>query len=170
MKAKFLNPFVKSTFDVIQAMLGEAPKKGNVYIRRGMSNGADDITISLGVSGGIAGNVSITGARECMIRIAARMLMEETLPVFDDMAASALGELGNMIVAGASVGLADGGCITDITPPIVISGGELTMSCPPNFNTIVIPLEIESLGSLNINLSLVERATEESTAFAAMVS
>lgn len=155
MKAEYLNPFLKSIVMVIESTLEEAPVKEGVFLRESYPYAAENVVVILGVTGHLKGQVSLSLSVECAKKIAARMLMEESVPELDEYAQSALAELLNMIAANATMGLEEGGFTCDITPPAVVSGEHIEISCSGNVPTIVIPFTL-SFGKVEANLSIVE--------------
>lgn len=157
MKAEFLNPFVKSIIQIIENTVSETPEKGQVYLRDKYPYGSADVAIIVGITGVLSGQVILSLPLDCAKGIAARMLMEESIPELDEYAQSALGEMANMITANATIGLADAGFTCDITPPSVITGRNIEISCQEGIKTIVIPLKL-SMGAVEVNLGIIETA------------
>lgn len=162
MKAEFLNPFLKSTAAVIESSVSEAPTRGKVYLRTKYPYTTDNVAILVGITGALSGQLVISMPDTCARGMAAAMLMEENVDNLDEYAQSALAEMANMITANATIGLAEAGYNCDITPPSVITGVQMEISCQEHIKTIVIPLSL-SAGSLEVNLSLVETARANDT-------
>ena len=74
--------------------------------------------------------------------VASRMMMGMPVAEIDDMAKSALSELGNMIMGNAATLLANNDLKIDITPPTLGMGS--TKLSSPNMTTIRVPLVYES--------------------------
>jgi chemotaxis protein CheX len=155
MRAEFLNPFIKSVIDVLESTVSETPTKGRIFLRDKYPYTTRDVAIIVGITGKVTGQVVVSLSVESAMGIAARMLMEEKIYELDEYAQSALAEMANMITANATIGLAATGFICDITPPSVITGSQMEISCQEQIKTIVIPLEM-SMGQLDLNLSLIE--------------
>lgn len=160
MKAEYLNPFLKSIVSIIQSTIQEEPVKEGVFLREKYPYSAENIVIILGVTGHLKGQVALSLSIEGAKRIAAVMLMEESIPELDEYAQSALAELLNMIAANATMGLEEAGFTCDITPPAVISGEHIEISCAENVPTLVIPYTL-SFGKIEANLSLIESHTKK---------
>jgi len=111
------------------------------------------------VTGAIQGQAVYGMSLVTATRIAAAMsgTLEMT---FNEMAASAIAELGNMISGHATTLLAEGGHDCDITPPTIIKGRdiELCMSTP----ALVVPL-YSDCGKIEINVALKENESWEAT-------
>ncbi|HRS22438.1 MAG TPA: chemotaxis protein CheX, partial [Clostridia bacterium] len=73
----------------------------------------------------------------------------------DDMAKSAIAELGNMIMGNVSTEFFNNGTKIDITPPTVLVGKEIALSTK-GLKTICIPLVLKKLGKIEIDVALTE--------------
>lgn len=155
MKVEFLNPFIKSIADIMTATVSETPTKGKIYLRDKYPYKTAEVAIIVGITGKLGGQLVISMTMECAMGIAAIMLMEESIDQLDEYAQSALAELANMITANATIGLSEAGYHCDITPPSVITGQGLEISCQERIKTIVIPMTI-SKGAMEVNLSMTE--------------
>lgn len=87
---------------------------------------ADTWVIMIGVTGEMRGQVLIAMSENDACDIASKMCMMEVKTI-DDFAASALSELGNMIMGNASTVFASNGIGIDITPP-TLSHGEVSFT------------------------------------------
>lgn len=119
--ANQINPFLKAAETVINQTTGYtlipgAASKKNLHLS------SNEISIMLGVTGEITGQVIIVIEAEQGKDIASKMMMGLPVPEIDDMAKSALSELGNMIMGTAATILSNEGTIIDITPPTLIIG------------------------------------------------
>jgi chemotaxis protein CheX len=157
MKAEYLNPFLKSVVQIVESTAGETPQRGKVYLRGKYPFESADVAIIVGITGVLTGQVILSMTIDAAKGIAARMLMEDEVPELDEYAQSALAEMANMITANATIGLADAGFNCDITPPSVITGSRIEISCQEGIQTLVIPLEL-TMGKLDVNLSMIETA------------
>ncbi len=155
MRAEFLNPFVKSVIEILQSTVSETPTKGKIFLRDKYPYTTREVAIIVGITGNVTGQVVLSLSTDCAMKVAARMLMEESIYELDEYAQSALGEMANMLTANATIGLSEAGFNCDITPPSVITGSQIEISCQDIIKTIVIPLEL-SFGALDLNLSLIE--------------
>ena len=152
MKAEYLNPFLKSVVQIVESTIN-----GKVYLRGKYPFASADVAIVVGITGVLTGQVILSMDMNCARGIAARMLMEDDVAVLDEYAQSALAEMANMITANATIGLADAGFNCDITPPSVITGSRIEISCQEGIQTIAIPLDM-TFGSMEVNLSMIESA------------
>ena len=140
MKAEYINPFVQASFYVLETVLGERPIQGDVVMQAN-TFASQQCSVVCGVSGQVHGQVIYGMSLLTADKIASTML-GQTIKSFDDLAASAIGELGNMISGSAMQNLAEIGWICDITPPTILRGNNVkisTISIP----AIVLPLKLE---------------------------
>lgn len=150
MKVEYINPFVSASFTVLETVLGNKPVKGQLAIQP-CSFTSQQLNVVCGVSGQVAGQVIYGMSLSTADRVASTML-GEPIKIFDQLAASAIAELGNMISGNAMLGLSEQGIICDITPPTMIRGTKIeinTLSIP----AIVLPLKTEQ-GELFISIGL----------------
>ena len=155
MKVDYLNPFLNSIVQIISSQILETPQRGKIFLRTKYPYKADRVTIIVGITGAIQGQVVLTMSRDTACALAARMIMEDEIPALDEYAQSALSEMANMITANATIALADAGFSCDVTPPSLIVGEDIEITPCDGISTIVIPLVLPQ-GSLEVNLSLQE--------------
>lgn len=125
LNADHINPFLMAAKKVFQDMcfleiqiqkptLKEADFEKNSWV------------IIIGVTGEMRGQVLIGMSSENACYIASKMCMMEVKEI-DDFAASALSELGNMIMGNAATVFASNNIGIDITPP-TLSHGEVSFT------------------------------------------
>lgn len=154
MKVEYVNPFVQGSITVIQTLLNIPPERGHLTARPQMFT-TQQVNIVIGVTGQVEGQVIYGMSVQTADRIAGLML-GQPIVTFDQLAASAIAELGNMI-SGNSLGvLSQAGFVCDITPPTIIRGSSVRISTL-DIPALVIPLKIEDVGVFEINVSLQER-------------
>lgn len=120
MEDKYSEPFVQSAIDIVAIICGQTLTQGEAYIHRHTEIG-NAVAVYLGIVGQLQGYVLIRFSEENAKTIAGTMI-GMLIEAIDDMVISALSELGNMIMGGASTGLAVEGIITDITTPTLLQG------------------------------------------------
>ena len=120
LNAEHINPFLLAAKKVLQDMCFV-----EVAIQKPMlkeaSFGPDSWVIIIGVTGEMRGQVLIAMTEENACGIASKMCMMEVKTI-DDFAASALSELGNMIMGNAATVFSSNGIGIDITPPTLSHG------------------------------------------------
>lgn len=147
MENKYSEPFVQSAIDIVAMICGQILTQGEAYIYR-HTEIENAVAVYLGIVGQLQGYVLIRFSEENAKTIAGTM-MGMPIEVIDDMVISALSELGNMIMGGASTGLAAEGIITDITTPTLLQGtvqikqaGMMPVSVPLFNDSLRIVLDI----------------------------
>ena len=136
-KAEHLNPFLLSAKQVLQQVC-------NVDVQFGQIS-KDDFFVSgeppfimLGITGEITGQVCMVMGTDTAKDVASRMMMGMPVDVIDDMAKSALSELGNMMMGNAATLLSNNNVLIDITPPTLLVGSAILSS--PEMAVIKVPL------------------------------
>lgn len=92
----------------------------------------------LGVTGEISGQVCIVMENDVARDVASRMMMGMPVAEIDDMARSALSELGNMVMGNAATILSNSNVLIDITPPTLLTGNARITA--PDISVIKVPL------------------------------
>ena len=102
MKAEHINPFVESSVNVFETMLGCKPERGEIRIAD--TNGGDrhDVTALIGLTGTAKGMVEVSFPGQTAVAISNRLAGTDCGEV-DDSVTDALGEVVNMIAGGAKV-------------------------------------------------------------------
>ncbi|MGQ9455682.1 MAG: chemotaxis protein CheX [Armatimonadota bacterium] len=153
MKADFINPFVKSAFDVLENIIGGSVERGQLSLRK-LTFTTQQVTIMMGVNGDVEGVVLYGMSYHTATHIAGVMI-GASVSELDEMATSAIAELGNMITGHATTLLSDSGFETDITPPSVVRGANVEVST--RTPALVIPV-VTQYGDIEINVALAENA------------
>lgn len=153
MKAEYINPFIEAAQSVIKMLCGIEAKLGKVYLRNSPFS-VNQVVIMIGVIGKIKGQVffelSVDTAKKVASVMMGGMLVEE----LDEISKSAVSEMGNMILGNASTIFADKDISISITPPSLLTGEKIQIS--NKVSTIVVPLELEGLGTVTVNVAAEE--------------
>jgi chemotaxis protein CheX len=155
MKVEYVQPFVASAVHVIQHLLGSTPERGELGARPRIFT-TQQVSIVCGIIGDVQGQV-IYGMSVMAADKVASIMLGRNVVTFDQLAASAIAEMGNMISGHAATMLAREGYRVEITPPTIIRGKDVKISTL-DVPALVIPMEIEKVGTMEINVSLVERS------------
>ena len=150
MRVEYINPFIVAAVSVLEMVLGEAPTKGSLAMQPATFT-SQQCNVVCGVTGQAHGQVIYGMSLTTADKIASAML-GQPIKTFDQLAASAIAELGNMISGNAMSKLSESGYLSDITPPTIIRGTNVkisTLSIP----AIVIPLDTAQ-GELFITVGL----------------
>ncbi|WP_202708355.1 chemotaxis protein CheX [Sporosalibacterium faouarense] len=154
MNFELVGPFSKSSKDIfaqvgnIQMEVEDAYEKREVELK-------NNIGIVVGLTGSLKGQVIIDIPSEVGKKIASNMMGGMPIATLDDIAKSAICEMGNMIMGSAATNLYDLGLTIDITPPSIISGREIKMKTVED-QVLCIPFKSEE-DIIEINISVKEK-------------
>lgn len=126
-KAEHLNPFLISAKQVLQQVCQVDVQFGPMS-KDSFSVKGEPLFIMLGITGEISGQVCVVMGINTAKDIASRMMMGMPVMELDDMARSALSELGNMIMGNAATLLFNNNISIDITPPTLLVGSAVISS------------------------------------------
>lgn len=153
MKVEYVNPFIESASNVLVEIANLKSDRGTLSMKD-PNTPFRDVCAILGVIGAVQGQV-IYGFDEATARsVVSRMMMGAEVNEFDEMARSALGELGNIITGKASVSLESAGYPIEISPPTLVMAQNVRISSV-KIPMIVVPLETE-VGIIDIYVGLQE--------------
>lgn len=136
-KAEHLNPFLLSAKQVLQQVCNVDVQFGPISKDDFFVSG-EPLFIMLGITGEITGQVCVVMGADTAKDIASRMMMGMPVDALDDMAKSALSELGNMMMGNAATLLSNNNVLIDITPPTLLVGSAILSS--PEMAVIKVPL------------------------------
>jgi len=151
MRVEFVNPFVCAAFSVFETVTGTRPERGQLALRNTTFT-TQQVTVMAGVSGQVCGTALYGMSVVTAQKVASAMIGAEVTSL-DDMAWSALSELGNMITGNAITLLSQNGYVADITPPSIIKGVEVEVAT--RSPAIVVPLSTP-FGQIEINVAIEE--------------
>ncbi len=132
-----INPFLVSAQQILAQVCNIQTKVGQLS-KDNMFIDGEPVFIMLGVTGEMTGQVCIVFDLEVAKDVASRMMMGMPVAEIDEMAKSALSELGNMIMGNAATLLSNNDLRIDITPPTLGMGA--TKFSSPNMTSIKVPL------------------------------
>jgi len=154
MKVEYVSPFVEAAVKVMTALLQVTPERGTLSARPQVFT-TQQVNIICGITGDVEGQVIFGMSIVAADRIASRMLGSPVV-TFDQLAASAIAELGNMISGNSMTLLHGQGFTCDITPPTIIKGSNVKISTL-DIPALVIPMRLKDIGEFEINVSIKER-------------
>lgn len=125
LSAELINPFLMAAKTVLHEMCF-VDVTVNKPLLKDTEFGMDTWVIIIGVTGEMQGQVLVAIAEPDACEIVSKMCMTEVKSI-DDFAASALSELGNMIMGNAATVFSSKGVGIDITPP-TLSHGEVSFT------------------------------------------
>jgi chemotaxis protein CheX len=154
MNVKFLNPFVQAAKDVLKAELGIEAQRGELSLQKS-SLTYNDLTVLISMVGEVQGVVLYSMAIDTALSIVSQVLQQEFTEL-SELAESGVGEMANVISGRATVLLSETGISSNISPPTLIKGRNVSISTL-DFDRIVVPL-ITDLGEITTHLALREVA------------
>jgi chemotaxis protein CheX len=139
---KVINAMLRSMVKVFNETINTKVEMGKPQISKELAKGYDLVTV-VGFNGNLSGNLVYGFSSELGISIVSKM-MGMPYDKLDELAMSAIGELGNMVSGNIAMNLEQIGKPIDITPPSVILGKEIQV----NVEGVIlkIPAKIENHG------------------------
>ncbi len=154
MKAAHINPFLDSTINLFENMLGQEPRVGQISLMKSLHTHRWDISGVIGVTGVAEGVVALRMIKRMVEGLVERSGMTaENEEEQRDIISSMVGEMTN-VIAGNALGQIQQYDL-DITVPFVVQGQDHSISWPRNNPIIAIPFSC-SLGHFEVNVSLKE--------------
>ena len=145
-----INPFLMASTKVLKDMCFVDAKIGKPYTKD-PNLLSDTLVILIGITGEMRGQVMIAFSNDVACDIASRMCMMP-ITVMDELATSAISELGNMILGNTATVFSTKGIQIDITPPTIGNG---SMTFKNNFaQNICIPLLYDENKKIEINIAI----------------
>lgn len=151
LNVQFINPFLMAASSIIKDTCQFQLKVGKPYIRTAKME-SDSIVIMIGITGEMAGRVTLGMEVSVACQVASRMMMGMPVQDLDDMALSAISELGNMIMGNAATIFSGQGVGIDITPPTLCRGN--LMITGVGEQNICIPLVSEEGYTLELDVAV----------------
>lgn len=135
--------FFEATREVFELML-DLQKISESAIAPG-EDVCGNLSISIGVTGDLTGDILYTFPKETMLEMVRIMTGGMEVNEVDDFVTSAIGEISNIISGKAMIALSEKNVTCDILPPKVIESEEGICAYPVDSNT-KINTEIGSVG------------------------
>ena len=149
MDKKYINSFVKAISQVFLNLGFEEISSGSICVKDSFTCGYN-LTIIIGLSGDIKGNVAISMSYETARKIVSIMMLGMEVSEIDEISVSALGEMTNMVCGQAVNILSSSNLFIKITPPTIIHG-EKIKAIISQIETSVVAIN-SSLGTFELNL------------------
>ena len=152
MNIEYINPFIEASQIVIKKAANLQVRLGKVYIR----NTPYDVNsplIEVGLIGKIKGKAILNMPLPIALALISNMMMGAKVTEIDTLGKSALNELANMIMGNTATILYNKGIGIDITTPKMMFGDGI-ISPPADMKNISIPLMLDDLGAMEINISV----------------
>jgi len=124
--ARIVNALIAAVVNTLKTLLNITPAVGKPGLLKEIKPKYDMVTV-IGFSGGVDGNLIYSFSPTTALKIVSKMmgLQYDTL---DELAMSAIGELGNMIAGALAMNLEKVGCRIVISPPTVVTGKNLKLT------------------------------------------
>lgn len=151
MKVEYINAFIKASTEVLNNFVSDKFSVGKPYIRSNPFP-TKEIVIILGITGDIKGQAVFSLTEEIAKKVASAMMMGMPVDEIDEMAKSALSELGNMIMGNSATLLFNAGMKIDITPPSLVKGTSIEITSA-GMETICVPL-VSALGDIEFDIGI----------------
>jgi len=134
---KHINPFLQSCITIVESTTMTTLKVGKPMVAD-LNFKDDTFLLQIGVTGVLKGQVLIVMTYENAKAVASKMMMCMPVETIDEMASSALSELGNMIMGNTATIFSTQGIVMDITPPMAMLGSGFKMQS--DISTLKIPM------------------------------
>jgi len=152
MKVEFINPFVTAAYKVLEHEAKTSVRRGELSIEKTAVT-SEDVTILIGIVGGVEGMV-LYGMKEKTAKAIASAMLNQQVLLFDEMAESALAEMGNIISGLATIDLEKAGYTCQLSPPTVVYGRN-TMISTVKIARLIVPVHTDH-GTITIHVALSE--------------
>ncbi|WP_234121392.1 chemotaxis protein CheX [Clostridium hydrogenum] len=153
MKVEYINPFIVSSIDILKQVCNISVSKNQLFVKKGFTQ-LKDVTISVGVTGDIKGNFVMGFDRETAMNIASIMMGGFPVTEFNEITASAVSEICNMIGGQSGIHFSDINTKIDITPPMMQINREHATANYAN-QTICVPLSLDIGGTLELDVCII---------------
>jgi len=152
MQVEFINPFVESSINTFDTMLGQRLKRTSLQVKdKGF--GALPVQAVIGISGNVVGTAVLGMTSEIACMAAAKMLMVDEIKEVNDDVVDAVGELLNIITGGAKARLNNGDyALGLLLSTVVVGKGDIRF--PSEVQPVVIGFECE-WGEVTIEVGFV---------------
>lgn len=154
MNVEYIIPFINVAVRLLNMVCNTKVNRGKVYVKNSTFI-AESVVIIIGIAGEFKGQVFFSMDESTACKIASTMMFGMEVKELDEMAKSAIAELGNMIMGNVSTEFYNDGVRIDITPPTILVGKDISFSTK-GLKTLCIPLELDNLGKIDIDVSLSE--------------
>ena len=149
--ADLINPFLMAATSIMKDICQTDMSIGKPYVKKTEFED-ETVAIMIGITGEMRGQVMIAMKTTKACEIASKMMMGMPVPELDEMAMSAISELGNMIMGNAATILSTKGIGIDITPPTLCRGAmKISQTYAKN---ICIPMSSDGSMVLELDIAL----------------
>jgi chemotaxis protein CheX len=154
LNVEYINPFINVSINLVQMVCNIKAERGQIFVKNSTFM-AENVVIIIGIAGEFKGQVFFSMDESTACKIASSMMFGMEVNALEDMAKSAIAELGNMIMGNVSTEFSNSGIKIDITPPTVLVGSDIAVSTK-GVKTICVPLIMEGIGKIEIDVAVTE--------------
>jgi chemotaxis protein CheX len=147
-----ITPFLDAVKKVMPELGFQKVTRGKMSVSVTNKIASLGVMVIVGLAHQFRGNIVYNMSEDSARIIASKMMMGMPVPVFDEMAESAISELGNMLAANAATIFSGQGARVDISPPTLIAGQSYA-STTGNQQRIIIELLVDGM-PLEVNISV----------------
>lgn len=126
MDIRVVNALIAAVVNTLKVLLNITPTVAKPGILKEIKPKYDMVTV-IGFNGGVEGNLIYSFSPSTALKIVSKM-MGMSYDSLDELAMSAIGELGNMIAGALAMNLEKIGCKIVITPSTVVTGNNLKLT------------------------------------------
>lgn len=152
----YVRSFCQAAENILNQLVSETPSRGRSSFQHGAGITLQEVNVIIGLTGDLKGRINFGMDRATARAIAGAMMFEE-VPELNEMAISALSELGNMISGQATILISQGGAKSDITPPSIVMGTSV-FAAWYGIRAMTIPLEL-SIGTIHLTVGIQTKTT-----------
>ena len=146
-----INPFLMAATSIMKDICQTEMKIGKPYVKTTEFD-KESVAIMIGITGEMKGQVIMAFSYEDALQVASKMMMGMPVVELDEMATSAISELGNMIMGNAATIFSTKGIVIDITPPTLCRGSmTITQTYAQN---ICVPIQGEIGLALELDIAI----------------
>lgn len=150
MDARILNALIAAIVNTMETLIGKKPVIGKPGVLKEVRPMYDLVTV-IGFAGGVEGILIYSFNPQTALQVVSKM-MGMPYESLDDLAMSAVGELGNMIAGALAMNLEKINCKINITPPTVVTGRDLKLTV--DGLVLQLPVGVMSEGDIETILSV----------------
>lgn len=151
MNVEYINPFVEGAQNVLNDVCGESPSLGSLSVKE-IDNMAAEVSISIDIIGQIAGKVIFTMKKDVAFFIVSKMMFGMPIETLDEMAQSAVSELGNIISGNVATLFSSKGILIDIKPPYFKLNPKISDFSSISGKGVCIPLVFQDSKTFEVNI------------------
>jgi chemotaxis protein CheX len=142
MDVRYINPFINSTINTIEMMMGLTPEPKPPYTKENLTTQGDISGIIGFAEKNITGSVVLSFPDDTALKLYQALTGEEVFRITRDVEDS-IGELTNIVAGGAKTVLASDGLTFNISIPSVIVGKNHTINSKVDAPILVVPFQLD---------------------------